>query len=402
MTDFLTVLECTEVHRAAKRYTDLAQKPDAYDCGFLYTPSEVPVSSLAELADVLEALRHEARCHIIRGKLKPEWPAGLVARRKRDHGDTLGAPFEEAEHWYFSIDADKSTTPFDADDRAGCVEAWRATLPAGLRDAALVFQFSASQHLSETVRGHATFWLDEPLGGATLKLWAERHDFDSTVYGAVSVLYTADPLFAEGLEDPLHPRELVRLPGGVASLDLTEAERCAVAGEAANKVGTVQLGEVGDPSPEPDAVKARARVVKQLAAAFAAPDGTGRRWKLCGAVGGAFAKLGVPPEECCAVLEALRADDVADHDFHAGLNWALGAYGLGDVSKALGMKEIAAHTSGTTAERFGSELARLAEATAPAVEKAPAPEEVSPADWPGINVTFFSATEEPPSLEYIV
>jgi len=398
--DFLTVLECVPGQRAAKLYTDVSQPPSAYDAGFLYTPIEVPVSSLDDIAAALEALRQDARCHIIRGKLKPDWPAGLVARRKRDHGDKLGAPFEEAEHWYFSIDADKSTTPFDADDRVGCVEAWRATLPPGLREAALVFQFSASQHLSPTVRGHATFWLDEPLGGATLKLWAERHGFDSTVYGAVSVLYTADPLFAEGLEDPIHPRELVRLPGGVASLDLTEAERCAVAGvSTATKIGTVQVGEVGDPSPEPDAVKARARVARQLESAFAAPDGTGRRWKLCGAVGGAFAKLAIPPEECCAVLEDLRAGDLADHDFHAGLNWALGAYGLKDVSKALGMKEIDALLGGTTAGRFRDELSRLAEATAPAEEVAPPAAAITTTPetrWAGTFVPWDLEIDAPP------
>lgn len=372
--DSLTIFECIEGKRATKLFTESDQpSPKVYDAGFLFTPYSVPVSNLDDIARELEGLRTKPRRLLVHGQLRPDAQRddkGLVSKRKIDYPG-FPAPLQAAEHWWMYLDDDESTVAFDADDPIGSVKRWRATLPAGLCTAAMVFRFSASQHLHKTIRGHAYFWLDEPLGGATLKLWAERHGFDHQIYDVQSTLNTADPIF-EGCTDPLEgKRDLVRLPGGLASLDLTDAERCAVSTASdATRTGAVRLSDVGAPSDEPDAVKARAKVVKQLEDVFSWGDGTGRRRMLSGALGGACAKMGIPEEETLAILTDLRAPDVSDQKFLTRINWAMGAYGLDDREKALGVKGIKELTSDQVSIQVENWLRRLAEATAPAPEPA--------------------------------
>jgi hypothetical protein len=188
------------------------------------------------------------------------------------------------------------------------------------------------------------------------------------------------------------------------ALDLTEQDHIegALLSQNGQRVGSIHLAEVGDPSFEPEAVDARARLVRQLEQAFAGP---GKRWELCGHLGGACANAGVPPEECCAILEGLRASDVPDHEFAAGLQWGLGAYSFS--ARPMGLKGVALLCGPVVSIAVGNSLRVLGE-----IYREPTPEEeaaanaqaeaVAPADWPSINVTFFSATEEPQALEYIV
>lgn len=400
--DSLTVLTCTPGHRCAKLYEAIDKKPLPYDAGFLFGVESVPVASLDDLAEALDSLRAMPACMVIRDRLRADArpaPNGLFARRRVDRPNDP-APFEAAEHCFAMFDADQTTTAFDPSDCAGSVERWRATLPAALQGAAMVFQFSASQHLSATVRGHAWVWLAQPVGGIPLARWSTRNGLDPAVFHAVQPLYTADPLFAEGLADPLELRALVRLGGNEAvELDFTEQDHIegAALSQGGQRLGSIHLAEIGDPSEDPQASAARARAAQQLKRSF---DRPGKRWDLCGHIGGACANAGVPPEECCAILEAIRAEDVPDHEFAQGLQWALGAYSFS--ARPLGLKGIAELTSKITADRVGTELRLLGELFADP-EPAQAVEAVElAAEWPSIGVVFFSSSEEPPPLEYVV
>ncbi len=53
------------------------------------------------------------------------------------------------------LDADETSIAFDRANPRASVEAGRASLPEGLRTAAMVFQLSAKAHLKATLRGHA-------------------------------------------------------------------------------------------------------------------------------------------------------------------------------------------------------------------------------------------------------
>ncbi len=382
MTDFLTVLTCTPGHRCAKLYHDPAQKPEPYNAGFLFAVEPVPVASLAELAEALDGLRAMPDAMVIRDRLRPDAkpaPNGLFARRRVDRPNDP-APFEAAEHSWAMFDADTTASAFDPQDPVGSVEAWRALLPEALRTAAMVFQFSASQHLSANVRGHAWVWLAEPLGGVPLARWSSRNGLDPAVFHAVQPLYTADPLFAEGTADPLAPRWLVVLEGNEAvELDLTEQDHIegALLSQNGQRLGSIHLAEVGDPSLEPEAVDARARLVKQLEGAFSGP---GKRWELCGHIGGACANVGAPPEECCAILEGLRAEDVPDHEFAAGLQWALGAYSFS--ARPMGLKGISLLCGPVVSIAVGNSLRVLGE-----IYREPTPEEEAAAKGETLEVS---------------
>ncbi len=140
---------------------------------------------------------------IIRGRLKPDVLPDAADRYLRRCLDRPGepAPFERAAHRWVMLDADETKVPFNStrlEARRACVEAWRASLPEGLREAACIFQFSAKQHLSRTLRGHAWFWLDAEATDGQLRAWANANGFDPSVFNPVQPHYTADPVFAEG------------------------------------------------------------------------------------------------------------------------------------------------------------------------------------------------------------
>lgn len=398
MTDYLTVLECTEGHRCAKLYTDPGQKPEPYDAGYLFTPHRVVVASLAELAEQLETLRRSPRCMLIRDALRADAqpsPLGLVARRRVDRpGDP--APFEHAAHHWAMFDADATAAPFDPADPQGSVTRWKAALPGPLAKAKAIFQFSASQHLSPTVRGHLFVWLAEPLGNVPLARWSIRNGLDPAVFHAVQPLYTADPLFAEGIVDPLEPRALVMLDGAeLCEPDLQESdfEERGALDNAGQRRSPIALEEIGEPCMLEPAAEARERIATNLARAF---EGPGKRWDLCGHIGGACANAGLPPEECCAILEALRAPDVHDHEFGAGLKWALGAYSFS--ARPLGLKGMRELLGPITTTRIGEGFATLAMVYEPPAESNALDKRGE--DWGGLPFELFDTAEEPAALEY--
>ncbi len=402
MTDFLTVLEAVEGKRCCKRYTDPLEKPEPYDAGFLFTPHRVEVSSLEDLAQELEGLRTQPRCMLIRDSLKADAqrsPLGLVARRRVDRpGDP--APFEHARHHWAMFDADATASVFDPADQQGSVERWRAALPEALRKAKGIFQFSASQHLSETVRGHLFVWLDEPHGNVELARWSIRNGLDPAVFHAVQPLYTADPIFAEGVDDPLAPRALVHLDGTeLADLDFLESDfdDRSPLDNSGQRLASVALEEIGDPSDDERAVSSRARIAAELGAAF---DGPGKRWDLCGHLGGACANAGLPPEEACAVLELLRAPDVRDHEFAQGLKWALGAYSFS--AKPLGIKGMRELLGPMKVHKISGELSILARVLEPPAEpEQPGDATPTAADWRALGIVSFSSNKEPEPLTFV-
>jgi hypothetical protein len=217
--DFLTILVAGAGKRAAKRYVDLAQPPDDYDAGAFFVPIVQPVANLDELVVALEQLRGYPQAFVVRGKVKGA-PQGPILRRSNDRPGEP-ATLEQAAHLWVALDADETTTPFDPTDPRGSVERWRATLPAGLRDAACIFHFSAKQHQKPNVRGRAWFWAERPITDAEGDAWCRENGLDPAVFRTVQPIYTADPVF-DGCVDPLD-RSLVRLPGGLARFDLSPA-----------------------------------------------------------------------------------------------------------------------------------------------------------------------------------
>jgi hypothetical protein len=104
-------------------------------------------------------------------------------------------------------------------DPEGAIEYLIGLLPPELQDASCWWQFTCSQSLpgcEDTLSARLWFWLREPLDDAALTRWAHCANktgklIDPSIYRAVQPHYVADPVFEEGMRDPLPRRHGVRI-----------------------------------------------------------------------------------------------------------------------------------------------------------------------------------------------
>src|SRR5688572_26680775 len=269
MGDYICVLECEPGKRLAKRIEADGTVSD-YDGGYLVRGEHVPVDGLDDLADALEALAGDPTRCIVRGAAKDGAEGEWVRRLCKDPKDPAEgvAAFEEAEHHWVCLDLDASIVALDPADPRAAVAAWRESLPAPLNTCGMVFHMSAKAHLYPYLRGHAWIWCTRPVGDRALRAWYGAHDFDPALAQAVQVHYTADPVWAVGT-DPFAGRRVHRFDGPDADIvwDAPAPKRPAVALSGAPAVG------------------ADASVLDVLGPAV---DHEGRRWLLCGALGGVW------------------------------------------------------------------------------------------------------------------
>lgn len=201
--DFVTVLQCADGKRLAKRYTDLGQPPEDYDAGFLFVPTTIEIASLEDLACLLLEMADDPSYCIVRGAVHPD-AEGVAVRRLAKDRDECDAAFSPAAHHWIAFDVDNSDETFMLDDATACAKRWRwARMPAGLRSTELVWQWSAKAHLSPTVRGRAWLWFDEPVDDDTARRMCKAYGFDPALNNPVQPHYTARPLMPPGVEDPI-------------------------------------------------------------------------------------------------------------------------------------------------------------------------------------------------------
>lgn len=344
MTETITLIEAEPGRVLVKTYADPTKPPRDYDAGFLFRPTTEPIADLGELRVLLEAMTGEPRFAIVRGEPEPDALGQWVPKRSIDRDDA-DAAFRSAPRRWLAIDVDDSVEPMPA-AAAGttylaelledAVERWRATLPDGLRQADLVWQWSAKAHLSPTVRGRAWFWLAEPAADAPLRAWANRHGFDAALYRPTQPHYTAAPVFEAGA-DPLLGLRVQWHPGTerLARLDLDPGLADSDGLSGAMRVAHVR--RVGAEGSDRYA-EARAAILESLGDPA---DHEGQRFWLCGHLGGMLAKMGWPQAD----TEALIAEwlDVGDPriDVAHGVEWAIQAYGLDDPATATGKGDLA-------------------------------------------------------------
>lgn len=430
--DFVTVLECEDSTPLAKRFVGPERKKLDYGNAYYVAPTHIAIDSLDDLLVVLEELRSSPHACIVRG----------TPLREIDHGQTNGtvrriaqakprfkgradspidAPaFAPAAHRANMIDDDGGTiVVFDADDLQGTAERWRAALPECLRGAELLVSFSASQRPGGVVRAHAWFWSDTPLSDIPLRRWARRNNLDGGLYNPVQPHYTADPIFEE-CDDPLPSREIIHLPGTHAALDFAFDD---LAEQPARKLGaprshtrlSVSYAELPEPRQDEESIARRAAVAKPLEPLFSKP---GKRWDACGYVGGACANAGLPPEECIAILESLRWDDVDDDAAARGVEWALGAYdcpvepmgisGIAELAKRPDNGKRLSSVEVTSTQVAGALRSYAQEITRGITRSSPEPAEDltdgntrAPDAWSTTPFQFFDAEREPEPLEYV-
>lgn len=348
--DFVTVLYCADGKRAAKRYTDPFVPPDGFDAGYLFDVEEAPVSSLADLAALVEKHRRNPRVMFVRGRYVGGAPAKSVQRLCRPRPDAP-ATFTAADHRWVMVDLDKGGPPYDPADPRGSVQRWRESLPPGLRDAEMLFQFSASAHISETVRGHALFWLDAPVGDGQLRAWASARGLDRSLYNPVHPHYIADPIF-DGCADVMNGS---RAPMTFAGNPARAADILSFPATAATRALAVNEVELGDPVETPPYLAAATGLFGVLGDPA---DHQGHRFPLVSALGGLLCKSGWPAANTAELIRTWL--DVGDPaiDVELGVSRALGAYELEDPHTASGVSEIAQILGDETAEALRAQAER--------------------------------------------
>lgn len=180
---------------------------------------EADVTGVDDLFDILNLLRAQQNTCVIRGQLLPgvEQPCRRLLMARTEDGVHYPATFEDVPRAWLMVDFDSVPEPDGVDfvtAPAKCAEYLRAQLPRPFHTARCVWQATGSAGLKPGIRLHLWFLLDRALTGDECKAWLSHGalPFDRTVFGAVQPHFTADPVFADGVTDPMVER-IGQLPG---------------------------------------------------------------------------------------------------------------------------------------------------------------------------------------------
>lgn len=185
---------------------------EAYDDAASFKVQELAVGSISDLSSLLTKLQVKPKKCVIRGK--------FVGAEKAEKGN-VEATFkrvnvnfdDQALHW-MCIDVDGYRPGFadPVHDPVDAIQDYiRDCLPPAFQDVSFHWQLSSSagQPGKEGVlKVHLWFWLETPYTSAQLYAWAKALGpvVDKAVYRRVQIHYTANPIFEEGVPDPVPVR----------------------------------------------------------------------------------------------------------------------------------------------------------------------------------------------------
>lgn len=210
----ITVLRARGSIRLAKRRHPDGRIED-YDNARTLDGFTVPVPDLAAVLALLHRLVPRADCCAIRGELLAGETAVGIRRLLHPDKETGDLPtLRDVPRRWLALDVEGVELPPDvpASDLARCAAVAFTKLPAELQGAACIVQASASHSFKPDLRLRLWLYLDRPVWGHELKRWLRGTPCDPSVFGAVQPIYTAAPMFAGGMADPL-PTRLLVLPG---------------------------------------------------------------------------------------------------------------------------------------------------------------------------------------------
>ncbi|PWC98022.1 hypothetical protein TSO5_03585, partial [Azospirillum sp. TSO5] len=213
--DTVTILECTEDHRATKRIRlgpgATGTVIDGYDAGTWFMAREVPVNSFDDLAALLQQHSANPKAFVIRGAASGAWSLEFPVRRTSISKPMQPAAFRAQPRRWLAIDMDKVPMPAGTDpvsDPDDAIEYLRGQLPDEFQEASCWWQFTSGQGFKgDTLNARLWFWLDRPLNDVQLRTWArERDHIDAALYNAAEPHYIAAPILGPGVRDPLPRR----------------------------------------------------------------------------------------------------------------------------------------------------------------------------------------------------
>lgn len=219
--DTLTVLtHVTRSHRLSKRW--LADGTiEGYEDAKTFKIRQVPIRGIDQFARLLadELIGDPYTC-IIRGRLREEHTGERVVHKS-------GAYFKPVELHLLALDVDNYVPCMaDLSDPTACVREFiQLELPDEFQNVTCVYHLSASfghPSVGGKLKAHLFFWLVKPQYGSVLKAWIKQLKIpvDASMTQDVQAIYTANPVFDPGVEDPAAGKRGGVLRGAKKSVDL--------------------------------------------------------------------------------------------------------------------------------------------------------------------------------------
>lgn len=260
--------------RVAKSYGNAAR----------VTATTHAVGDIRALGDVLTAASRDPAVCAIRGGVRERFAetvrGGASVRRLLYDRPAEGvkAAFEARSRRWAALDMDNVPLPPGVDpirDGQACIAAATALLPPEFAGATTFVQFSASHGIKPGARLRLWYWLDREVSEAEAKLWLDGIA-DLATFRAVQPIYTAAPVFPEGVPDFLPQRCGLRIGAHeavtVPPLEMLRAEigkpRAARAGGATRPAGA-------QPDREPVHARTMAEALAMVGDAPGNPIGRG-------------------------------------------------------------------------------------------------------------------------------
>ncbi|MCB8877600.1 hypothetical protein [Acidisoma silvae] len=213
MSDFITVLRCAATLRLAKLITQDAIVP--YDNTKTYDAWTFPISDIEALRAILARLISAPRCCVVRGELIDGPVVKRIVRRVYPDADTGEVPtLRDVPRRWLALDMEGIDRPdaVVAADIEACARIAISRLPNAFHGAGCVAQATAGHGIKTGIRLRLWFWLSRHTTGMELKQWLKGHPADPAIFGAAQPIFTAAPVFAQGMTDHISER-LVMLPG---------------------------------------------------------------------------------------------------------------------------------------------------------------------------------------------
>lgn len=209
MTDFVTVL-ATYGPTLTKTYK-ADGTTESYGDAKSFAFSEQPVSDIHSLSRLLTKLESNPQRCIVRGKFAGE--------DKAEKGKLEGSwsrtnnSFDDCQHNWLMIDIDNYKPGFADpinEPAAAVMDFLEEFLPPCFKDVSFHWQLSSSAGApgkEGLLKAHVWFWLDVSYSSAQLYAWAKQYPrIDKAVFRRVQVHYCANPIFEEGVTDPVPVR----------------------------------------------------------------------------------------------------------------------------------------------------------------------------------------------------
>ncbi|MBT4891177.1 MAG: hypothetical protein HON65_16645 [Rhodospirillales bacterium] len=181
-----------------------------------YTHSQKMASGIRDFANQITPLFGDSQSCIIRGELvDPTKSHGNITRTKEDDlrsGKIMYFQENETGKYWVCFDFDKIKNPDRNLTEEEMLRYLVSKLGPEFEKITFLYHWSSSAGLDgwKTISAHLYFWLSEPRTDAEMKDWAVDLNnnagtkiVDDTLFDCIQAHYTANPIFEDGLTDPV-------------------------------------------------------------------------------------------------------------------------------------------------------------------------------------------------------